>query len=657
NNAHVTAPCPPRLHHHECAMADGTIVRQKKDGGGGAAQSLIRKLTTEKAVKAHRQQTQQTSATEHDITNVKLTSRGIKTIESLELPSLRRLDLSKNSLNRLKGLQGCPQVTYLTAAGNELTGDGLDGVRPLKDLKVFNASGNRVRRIPPAVFAQFRQLQALVLSDNEISEVPPTWLKNGLLSLNTLVLSHNKLKSLSGTGLGRLTALTKLSISYNTLVELPDLSSCSGLEELRAAHNIVTQVPASLSKNAALRTLDLGHNQIDDWVGLERLGKSLKSLMQLSLSGNPICGAAAAAEKSGTGKEDGEEEYVAKVRSLFPGLKVRDGKRILMKKSHTYYEQRGGEQGAGAGAGAGGGRKDSAMRGTTPGSGEKRAPCSGKMARPVKGDGVDGGGGVTSGDRGGGQLLSGEPKGESSRPKEMRVGQQGQGSGESSANMNEEGAGTSKEERERKRKAARKAAAEEAQTEAAAAIANKQGRKTKKRRRREEEEGKEASAAALSESADKLTKKQRRRRREEGTTAVETIAAAGAATTVVSKKKKKTATSSGEGGRPLQQEDPYSSSEELPIPGRGDGGDSLAGEAHTAKRTADAAVPVRGSGVVSVVINTKRKGAKAKARQDSSAAGRPGGGGGLGGFSVDAMLEARGQKETIGLGSGVSAWD
>lgn len=72
-------------------MADGTIVRQKKekDGGGGAAQSLIRKLTTEKAVKAHRQDTQQTSITEDDITNVNLTSRGIKTIESLELPSLR----------------------------------------------------------------------------------------------------------------------------------------------------------------------------------------------------------------------------------------------------------------------------------------------------------------------------------------------------------------------------------------------------------------------------------------------------------------------------------------------------------------------------------------------------------------------------------------
>ena len=86
------------------------------------------------------------------------------------------------------------KVTYLTAAGNELTGEGLDGVRPLRDLKVFNASGNRVRRIPPTVFAQFRQLQALVLNNNEIAEVPPTWFKKGLLTLNTIVLSHNRVR-------------------------------------------------------------------------------------------------------------------------------------------------------------------------------------------------------------------------------------------------------------------------------------------------------------------------------------------------------------------------------------------------------------------------------------------------------------------------------
>lgn len=56
---------------------------------GIAPQQLIRKLTTDKAVKTHRQQTKEKAATADEISNIKLSGRGIKTIESLDLPSLR----------------------------------------------------------------------------------------------------------------------------------------------------------------------------------------------------------------------------------------------------------------------------------------------------------------------------------------------------------------------------------------------------------------------------------------------------------------------------------------------------------------------------------------------------------------------------------------
>lgn len=67
------------------------MTQQQTQHQGGATQSLIRKLTTEKAVKAHRQQSsdKDNAASEDEITNIKLSSRGIKTIESLDLPSLR----------------------------------------------------------------------------------------------------------------------------------------------------------------------------------------------------------------------------------------------------------------------------------------------------------------------------------------------------------------------------------------------------------------------------------------------------------------------------------------------------------------------------------------------------------------------------------------
>lgn len=432
--------------------------------------------------------------------------------------------------------------------------------------------------------------------------------------------------------------------------QLPPSSSYSGLEELRAAHNLISQVPASLSKNAALRTLDLGHNRIDKWIGLERLGKSLKSLMQLSLAGNPLCGpptaAAAASEdkgEEGEGEEgEGEGEYVAKVKSLFPGLKVRDGKRILMKKSHTYYETRGGEEGGGA-------AKDASGPG---GRGKPGHPAAvgGRAGLDAKSDGA-GRRKVEEGEK--------EKGAKSPKSKGVRVGGGAQIVEEEGGDEQE-----SKAARKMKRKAARAAAAElvaEAERKAELAALGKPDKKGAKKRRREAEEGKERRSRSpvdvSSDDADKSKKKQRRPSEGAAADSVVETAAASDGTPAApkqkaskTKKKKKTKHASsvgGSGGQP--QEDPYSSSEELPIPGR-----------RETKSAAAAAVPVGGdreSGVVSVVINKKRKGAvggAAQARQGGAAPGHAEDGGR---FSFDAILAARGEKETIGSGSGVSAWD
>jgi len=65
------------------------MIQPEKQQPAVATQSFIRKLTTEKAVKAHRQLASDKDASEDDITNIKLAARGIKSIESLDLPSLR----------------------------------------------------------------------------------------------------------------------------------------------------------------------------------------------------------------------------------------------------------------------------------------------------------------------------------------------------------------------------------------------------------------------------------------------------------------------------------------------------------------------------------------------------------------------------------------
>lgn len=96
----------------------------------------------------------------------------------------------------------------------------------------------------------------------------------------------------------------------------------SALEELRAAHNLVSDVPSSLGKNVALRTLDLGHNNIESWNGLERVGKNLTSLVQLTLAGNPLCGSASAGTRAfSPGCCRGSEDCSFGVESIGVGIK------------------------------------------------------------------------------------------------------------------------------------------------------------------------------------------------------------------------------------------------------------------------------------------------------------------------------------------------
>ena len=75
----------------------------------------------------------------------------------------------------------------------------------------------QIKRIPPATFSQFEGLQALVLNNNTIESVPAIWWKKGMLALNTLVLSHNCITSLSDSGLDKLTVLTKVILCSATL--------------------------------------------------------------------------------------------------------------------------------------------------------------------------------------------------------------------------------------------------------------------------------------------------------------------------------------------------------------------------------------------------------------------------------------------------------
>lgn len=72
------------------------------------------------------------------------------------------------------------------------------------------------------------------------------------------MISRNQIESLS-LGLGNLSLLKKLSAAGNKIRELPDLSKCASLKELRLNGNKIMSLDAVLLP-PALQILDIGNN-------------------------------------------------------------------------------------------------------------------------------------------------------------------------------------------------------------------------------------------------------------------------------------------------------------------------------------------------------------------------------------------------------------
>lgn len=179
-----------------------------------------------------------------------------------------------------------------------------------------------------------------------------------LPNLNTLILSKNKLSSFNVHGLEH---LTKLSLGYNLLTTVPDLSALHSLQELRLNNNKISEIPPLLLQNRKLKVLDLANNLLSDWDHVRML-TSLAHLTNLCLKGNqfasPGVEAASISLREDYSSEsidnEGELLYRRFILNMFQSnvgekglpkiqLIVLDMKRVKMKFSHNHDKHDRGE--------------------------------------------------------------------------------------------------------------------------------------------------------------------------------------------------------------------------------------------------------------------------------------------------------------------------
>ena len=127
-----------------------------------------------------------------------------------------------------------------------------------------------------------KKLAALVLNNNKLREVTHV---GHLTSLNTLVLSPNRIDRMPKSLLGQLPQLAKLSLSGNQLKKFPSVWMCEGLTELRLAGNAIEDIPSKVSRLSKLRLLDLSNNNVASFDDMAHLSKCERNHDEI----NPAC--------------------------------------------------------------------------------------------------------------------------------------------------------------------------------------------------------------------------------------------------------------------------------------------------------------------------------------------------------------------------------
>lgn len=229
-----------------------------------------------------------------DCTALPLSELGITKIEDFSGfgDNLRRVDLSQNEITRLHGFSNISKLSFLNISSNNFSGDsGLEDLRYLSELRTLNIGKNPdIKGIKSHIMKPLLQLQALIC--NKCGLEKSSFIRF-LPKLNTLVLSHNSLKSFDLRDLKltfSFTLLNKLSLGHNSIDVFPDLfPSMPSLNEIRLNNNLISDIPIEFITfySKKLKIFDISCNRLSDWNQVERLS-GLSSVTNLTLKGNPL---------------------------------------------------------------------------------------------------------------------------------------------------------------------------------------------------------------------------------------------------------------------------------------------------------------------------------------------------------------------------------
>ncbi|XP_049356807.1 receptor-like protein EIX2 [Solanum verrucosum] len=212
-----------------------------------------------------------------------------------KLSSLRVLDVSNNGFgdSLLSSLSKLNNLVYLDLLGNDIHFSSLHLLGNLTSLSVLKLRFNTLKGlIPEGLTSIFCRLSVLDLSDNEISGLLPTFIRDPSSCLENrlkeLYMGNTKFSDFFPEGMSMHKNLEVID-STNSLLygEIPSsISKLSNLRFLRISNNKLNgSIPSSIGQLSNLEELDISENLFTGIVSELHFVK-LSKLMKLHLSKN-----------------------------------------------------------------------------------------------------------------------------------------------------------------------------------------------------------------------------------------------------------------------------------------------------------------------------------------------------------------------------------
>ena len=193
-----------------------------------------------------------------------LANCGLSNVTHLgEMPALRVLDLSDNSISSIDALVNLSTLDELYLGHNALT--GFPVLRGLKSLRILDLSYNSLEYVGGV--SACTALERLNVSHNKLSSVTPISALTELVWLNA---SNNSLTDTAA--LAPCTKLEGFLMTDNKLTDVDFLSNCPNIKEVNIDYNDVVAVPA-FQVECPLESFSAAHNFLEDLSGLGGLQK------------------------------------------------------------------------------------------------------------------------------------------------------------------------------------------------------------------------------------------------------------------------------------------------------------------------------------------------------------------------------------------------